>query len=248
MTKVGTIASAWRYPVKSMAGERMETAPVTLQGIESDRAYAFVQAESESLFPWLTGRQLPAMLRYQPIWSTGTPPVLRVRTPEGATHPIASTELRATLETASGRKAYLLPNYRGSFDVAAITLMSHATVRHIAEASGTPPEPLRFRMNFYIDAADARPWCENDWVGRTLRIGDEVRVAVTQRDRRCAMITLAPHGGDPLTRVLEVVASENEAAAGVYASVLAPGTVREGDTVVLEGEMSSTAVSPEAGP
>ncbi len=234
MTKVGTIASAWRYPVKSMAGERLEAAPVTLQGIQADRMYAFVQAESASPFPWLTGRELPSMMRHQPVWAAGDRPSLNVRTPEGVEHPIASDELRTALETASGRKAYLLPNYRGSFDAAAITLMSTATVAHIAEASDTPEEPLRFRMNFYIEPAEPTPWGENTWVGHTLRIGDDVRVAVTERDKRCAMITLAPHGGDPLTQVLTVVAEQNEAMAGVYASVLTPGTVREGNPVVIE--------------
>ena len=67
MTRVGRIVSAWRYPVKSMAGERLESAPVTLQGIEADRMYAFVQAGSPSPFPWLTGRELPSLMRHQPV-------------------------------------------------------------------------------------------------------------------------------------------------------------------------------------
>jgi uncharacterized protein YcbX len=234
MTQVGTIASAWRYPVKSMAGERLAVAPVTLQGIEADRMYAFVQAGSTSSFPWLTGRELPGMLRYEPVWSAGESPSLGVRTPEGAAYPIGSDELLAGLEAASGRRAYLLSNYRGSFDVAAITLMSNATVARIAESSETPAEPLRFRMNFYIDTNEVEPWGEDLWVGHTLRLGDDVRVAVTERDKRCAMVTLAPHGSDPITRVLTVIAEENAATAGVYASVLTPGAVREGDPVVLE--------------
>jgi len=234
MTKVGTIASAWRYPVKSMAGERLATAPVTLQGVQADRMYAFVQAASASPFPWLTGRELPSMMQHQPAWSSDDRPVLSVRTPAGAQHPIGSDELRAALEEASGREAYLLPNYRGSFDVAAITLMSTATVARIAEASDTPEEPQRFRMNFYVETDNGAPWGEDTWVGHTVRIGESVRVAVTERDKRCAMITLAPHGGDPLTRILTIVAEENDAHAGVYGSVLTAGAVNEGDEVHLE--------------
>ena len=48
------------------------------------------------------------------------------------------------------------------------------------------------------------------------------------------MITLAPHGGAPVTPVLAAVARENEAYAGVYGSVLTPGTVNEGDEVFVE--------------
>ena len=234
MTRIGQIASAWRYPVKSMAGERLETAPVTLQGIEADRMYAFVQAGLTSPFPWLTGRQLPSLLQHQPAWSSDEQPQLGVRTPGGAEHPIASDELRAEIEAASGREVFLLPNYRGSFDVAAITLISNATVRRIAEASDTPEEPQRFRMNFTVETDDGAPWGEDAWVGRTVRLGDDVRIAITERDKRCAMITLAPHGEDPLTRVLTVVAEENNATAGVYASVLTPGVVSDGDAVVIE--------------
>ena len=234
MARVGRIASAWRYPVKSMAAEPLESAPVTLQGVQADRMYAFVQAGSPSPFPWLTGRELPAMLRHQPRWSDDQRPRVLVRTPAGDELPIDSDDLRLHLERAAERPVYLLPNYRGSFDVAAITLMSDATVAHIAAASGTPEEPLRFRMNFYVETEDRQPWSENGWVGHTLRLGDSVRVAITERDKRCAMITLAPHGGDPLTRVLTVVANENEAMAGVYASVLTPGVVRPGDEVFIE--------------
>jgi len=234
MTEVGRIASCWRYPVKSMAGERLAAAPVTFQGVAQDRWYAFVQAESRTPFPWLTGREHHPILRYEPLWTSDERPALRVRTPEGAEFDIGSDELRMELEAAAGRELFLLRHHRGSHDIAPISLMSQATVERIAEASGTPSEPLRYRMNFYIETADGTPFGEDSWVGRTVRIGDAVRVAVTDRDPRCAMVTISPHGGEPMTPVLTAIAELNEANAGVYGSVLTPGEVREGDAVVLE--------------
>ena len=234
MQQLGTIASAWRYPVKSMAGERLEAAAVSLQGVAADRGYAFVQAESKSPFPWLTGRELPALFHYHPAWTAGERPSLRVTTPEGAEYDIASDELRQELAAASGRPLFLLRDHRGSFDVAPLSLMTLATVEGIAEASGTEPENARFRMNFYIDALDAAAFSENAWVGRVLRVGDTVRVGVTERDSRCAMITLSPHGGEPLTAVLRTVAQLNDNNAGVYGAVLATGEVRAGDPIYLE--------------
>ena len=234
MTQVGRVTSASRYPIKSMAGEPLEAATVTLQGLAADRMYAFVQAESHSPFPWFTGREHHEILRYQPTWSGDERPVLNVRTPSGAEHPVTSDELRQELELASGVPLFLLPNYRGSFDVAAISLISHATVDRIAEASDTPSEPGRFRMNFVVETEDGVPFGEDAWVGHTIRIGDSVRIAITERDPRCAMVTIAPHGGDPLTPVLTAIAELNDAKAGVYGSILTPGEVRDGDMVVLE--------------
>lgn len=233
-TRVGRVASTWRYPVKSMAAEALDEATVTLQGVAQDRLYAFVQAESSSPFPWLTGRQLADMLRYEPRWLEGERPELVVRSPRGAEYPITSDELRDELSRESGHAARLLVNYRGSFDVAPVTLMSTATVDRIAGASETPAEPRRFRMNFYVDTDDGTPFGEDAWVGHVLRIGDAVRVGVTERDKRCAMITLAPHGGAPLTPVLRAVAELNDATAGVYGAVLTPGTIRPGDEVFID--------------
>ena len=94
-TTIGTLAAIWRYPVKSMAGERLSSTDVTLQGIAADRRYAYVQTASRSPFPWLTGREMPAMLRYQPQWRDGSgDPSLWVCTPSGESLEIGSDALR----------------------------------------------------------------------------------------------------------------------------------------------------------
>ena len=234
MKQVGTIASAWRYPVKSMAGERLEAGPVTLQGVQADRMFAFVQAESQSPFPWLTGRELPSLFAYHPAWTADQRPKLNVATPRGDELEIGSDELRDELAAASDRPLFLLRDHRGSFDIAPLSLMTLATVEGIAEASGTEPEIRRYRMNFYIDAPETSTFGEDAWVGRVLRLGDTVRMGVTERDSRCAMITLSPHGGEPLTDVLRSVAQLNDNNAGVYGAVLTAGEVHEGDAVYLE--------------
>ena len=161
MEQIGTVASGWRYPVKSMAGERLDATPVSLQGVMADRSYAFVQAESKSQFPWLTGRELPSLFHYRPAWTGDARPQLRVRTPDGGDLEIASDELREELEAASGRPLFLLRDHRGSFDIAPLSLMALATVEGIAEASGTEAEIERYRMNFYIDAPDASTFGED---------------------------------------------------------------------------------------
>jgi uncharacterized protein YcbX len=40
MTRVGTVSQLWRYPVKSMGGERLARATLTVRGIPGDRGWA----------------------------------------------------------------------------------------------------------------------------------------------------------------------------------------------------------------
>ena len=234
MKRIGQITSIHRYPVKSMAGERLPAAQLTLQGIAGDRSYAFIQAESRSPFPWFTGRQLPAMVYYSARLGDGSPPSVEVTTPAGQTHPADSAELLAELEKAGGKPLHLLANYRGSFDVAPVAIMALSTVAAIAGASATVADPLRFRMNFYVDTGDETPFSENAWVGRTLRLGESARIAVTEPDKRCVMITLDQPSSAGSPAILRSVAELNDAAAGVYAAVLTAGEVSEGDDVFFE--------------
>lgn len=61
--EVGSVGGLWRFPVKSMGGERLEQGEITEQGLIGDRAYALmdmdtgkvVSAKSVRLFPALLG-------------------------------------------------------------------------------------------------------------------------------------------------------------------------------------------------
>ncbi len=232
--RLGKITSIHRYPVKSMGGERLAVAPLTLQGIALDRMYAFVQAGSKSPFPWLTGREVPAMLFYGATVAPGQPPSVTVRTPAGAEFAADAPALLAELEALAKGPVHLLPNYRGSFDVAPVSVIASSTVAGVATATSTRADPLRFRMNFLIDTGGAASFVENAWVGRILRLGQTARIAVTEPDKRCVMVTLEHPAGAASPAVLRAVADANGAAAGVYATVLAPGEVREGDEAWIE--------------
>jgi uncharacterized protein YcbX len=235
MKQVATIRAIARYPVKSMRGEALPSASLGLQGIPGDREYAFVQAQSRSSFPWLTGRQLSDLLRYCPAYENGSsPPRLLVTTPAGLSLPVDSDDLRALLEEASGRPLFLLRDHRGSFDVAAVSLIGLATVARIAEESGVSPDPSRFRPNFLVESVDGHPYAEEGWVGGVLRLGETVRVAVTEPDERCAMITLDPCTAEARPEVLRVVAQRHGNRAGVYGTVLTTGSVQVRDPVYLE--------------
>ena len=96
-------------------------------------------------------------------------------------------------------------------------------------------------MNLVLETAEPG-FPENDWVGRELGIGDALRLGVEMPDPRCVMTTLAqgelPEDADilrTLTRHNRLQAGDwgRLACAGVYATVVAPGTIRAGDPVAL---------------
>ena len=236
MKKVGVIRMLARYPVKSMQGEAYASLPLTLQGFEEDRRFAFVQAESRSDFPWLTAREMPELLRWQTaVENPGTPDVaVTVSTPTGERWRVESLELRQAIEKRSGKPVFLLRNKRGSYDAANVSLISQQTVERIAEESQTEPSPWRFRPNLLVNLEGGAAFEELKWVGRILRLGAKARVAVIKEDERCVMITLDPATSSPSPQILKCVAQQHNNRAGVYATVLTPGEVRTGDDVSLE--------------
>lgn len=210
-----------------MRREALPAAMLTLQGVEEDRRYAFVQKASRSSFPWLTARELPEMLCYTTsVASAGSPEVaITVTTPAGEKWPVASDELRRALEVHSGRDLFLLHDARGSYDAAPVSLISCQTVDRIAQESETEAEPWRFRPNLLIDLESGGPFDELKWVGKILRIGSEARIAVTQTDQRCMMITLDPASAKASPSILRCVVQQHQQCAGVYGTVLTAGEV-----------------------
>lgn len=229
----GTIAHLTRFPVKSMRGEDLSEAEVRLSGLAGDRWYAFVQDGNYSSFPWLTGREHSEMIRYRPqvTWQDRTP-LVEVTTPAGRVLSITSDELREELEAASGRKLRLHTTSRGNFDSASISLISTTTIRALTEEHGVSPDHRRFRMNLTVDA-DIPPFGEAELVGQVLRIGT-VRLAVTQENVRCQMITLDPESAESTPGVLKSAGALNNACAGVYLAVMSPGKIAVGDALVVE--------------
>lgn len=230
MREPGTISHITRYPVKSMRGESLETTLVGFVGLPLDRSFAFVQDGVHSPFPWFTGRDCPQLLQCQPILGEGRWPTMSVSSPAGE-FLLGSPEFRQQLLEWSGKSASLRSDYRGCQDVAYVSVISTATIRALAEASGVEADHRRFRMNFVVEIGD-EPFGEKAWVGKQVRLGD-VTIAVHEQDRRCQMITLDPDTGASTPAVLKKTGELNEVYAGVYCSVIVPGTVENGATVAL---------------
>src|SRR4051794_1096921 len=111
-TVVGRIKAMFRYPVKSMHGHQLHEVMLTENGFAGDRRLAFVRADNNSNFPWLTGRQIHDMLRYEPYFTDPGRPLdspIRVKTLDQQDFAVDSPELLSLLETEYPRGAYLSP-------------------------------------------------------------------------------------------------------------------------------------------
>ena len=64
--KIGEVEAIFRYPVKSMSGERLEVAELGWHGLDGDRRLAFRRMDDRSGFPWLSASRLPELLLYAP--------------------------------------------------------------------------------------------------------------------------------------------------------------------------------------
>jgi uncharacterized protein YcbX len=121
------------------------------------------------------------------------------------------------------------------FDLAVVHLLTTATIDQLRALYPEGRfEVRRFRPNIVVATRpDAQGFVENDWIDRTIAIGDEVRLRITGPCPRCVMTTL-PQGDLPKDAgILRTAAQHNHANVGVYADVVAGGAIRRGDPVTL---------------
>ena len=122
----------FRYPVKSMGGERLEAAELGWHGIEGDRRLAFRRINDRSAFPWLTAGKLPELVLYAP-----QDPPTHVRTPDGELMPVFGEELAAEVGRRYGAPVEMMQLRHGIFDDASISVIASDTVREISRLAGT---------------------------------------------------------------------------------------------------------------
>jgi uncharacterized protein len=121
------------------------------------------------------------------------------------------------------------------FDCATVHLLTTATLDRLEELYPKGRfEVRRFRPNIVVKpASDENSFVENGWIGRTLAIGNEVRLSITGPCGRCVMTTLAQGELPKDSGILRAAVQHNQGAVGVYAAVVRGGTIRRGDRLTL---------------
>jgi uncharacterized protein len=258
----GSVVALWRYPVKSMMGEELNAAEVTDRGLLGDRAYALIDASDGKAATAKNPRKWPHLFDFRATFVDPTvrivlPDGATIRGDQADVDGVLSKALEraVTLRTARGAAAsseeywpdmdglehrdtvtdFALPE--GTFfDVAMVHLLTTSTLDRLRELYPAGRfETRRFRPNIVVHpASGASGFPENAWVGRTLAIGDAVRLHISGPSGRCVMTTLAQGDLPADPGILRTAARHNQVNVGVYASVVRGGTIRRGDPVRLE--------------
>jgi uncharacterized protein len=239
LIEIGQVEAIFRYPVKSMRGERLEVATLGWHGLEGDRRLAFRRMNDRSGFPWLTASQLPDLLLFAPCRrEDGAPGDLptHVRTPEGEERPVFGEDLALEVGRRYGAPVQMMQWKQGIFDEASLSVIASDTVCEIARLAGVSPDVRRFRPNLVVRLAQSVPFGEDEWLGGVLSFGegnDAPALTVTMHDVRCSMVNFHPDSATPDPEVLKAVVRANGNNAGVYGTVTRTGELAVGQTILL---------------
>lgn len=221
---MATVTEIWRYPVKSMAGDQIDSCEIVEHGLEGDRRWAFIDGSPNRAGKRLTIRQHDGLMGYRARLSNG---VVEVESPTGETHALDDGFVRR-LEEESSRSLTLSDMAGANFDDSHVLIVNLATVKAFSEGSGTQVDPRRFRANLYID--DLAPEEEISWIGRRIHAG-EAELEVTSRCERCVVITRDPDTAQTSPELLRLLTEQHETCMGVYCRVVRPGRVAVEDFV-----------------
>lgn len=222
-----------------MRGEELPELFLSFSGVRGDRLFAFHSSASREDFPYFTAREQREMLRYRPTFrptnKAGDEAMIDVGTPSRETFRIDDPALLDRLRRGVDPKhgLTLMRSDRPLTDAYPISVFSLQTVAKLSEETGAVWDKRRFRANIYLDCPGAAGFIENEFVGRSLRVGPEAVIAIVQRDTRCVMINLDPDTTEMAPALLKTVAQAHGGNAGVYGNVLVEGPIRKGDAVQL---------------
>ena len=237
LTEIGYVEAIFRYPVKSMGGERLEAANLGWHGLEGDRRLAFRRLDDRGGIPWLTASKLPDLLLFAPQrrGAQGDLPT-HIRTPDGEETPIFGEDLATEVGRRYGSPVQMMHLKNGIFDDASISVIASDTVHEIGRLSGRSLDVRRFRPNVVVRLLRSLPFQEDEWVGSVLSFGegdDAPAITATMRDLRCSMVNLDPDSASLAPEVMKAIVRANQNNAGVYGAVTRVGRVAVGQPILL---------------
>lgn len=255
------VEEIWRYPVKSLRGERVLEARVDRRGLLGDRLWAVRDPDSGKLGSGKNTRRFrrfpgPALLelasRYpvEPGPDEVEPPFVVGR--DGREYSVLDGSADLLVQRHTGMQTLRVARETDvdHFDDGPVSLLGTATLRWVEEnLPGTAVDRRRFRPNLLVRTTE--PFVEESWVGRRIRIGggDDgdrdnsrdagygggVEFTVDMVLTRCVMVTTGQADLPDAPEVLKLLGTrtDQQLKLAIVAHPSGPGTVRVGDAVRL---------------
>lgn len=240
--KVGNVVELWRYPVSSIGGEKVETLSISANGTPGDRKFC--------LFDPVTS--LPAAPEKDPRWRPALFLLARtaidapeIEFPDGTSKAVTDPEIIARLTEHFGFSVHIGATHRVSSETkgppfvenrykpSPVHLLTTASIQQLGETGASGKiDRRRFRPTLLIQTAAGLGFQENDWIGRTVRIGD-VLLRATEGTKRCGMTLIAQPGIAEDPEILRNIVRHNKRNLGIYCDVTHVGEINLGDAVYI---------------
>ncbi len=212
------VAAIWRYPVKSMAGERLESARVTADGIEGDRVVQIHDARGRVA----TSRTYPDLLGLHGTMGSDGEPLVDGK-------PWASAETLEAVRAIVGPKATL---HRGTieerFDILPLLVATDGAIAAFGR------DGRRLRPNLVIGGVEGL--AERGWEGGRITIG-QVIIGIHDLRGRCIMTTFDPDSLDQDPAVLRDIVKRFAGKLALNCEVVREGTIETGEAVEVSRRM-----------
>jgi uncharacterized protein len=205
------VSEIWRYPVKSLKGERLNETEITKLGIPGDRQIAVIRTINGR---FLTSRSKPKLLGLQGSINADGVPTINGHlwdSPEGLQLVLEAAGEPVTLRRISAPQA---------FDVLPLLVATDGAARYLNI------DHRRLRPNILL--ADVPDLEERNWPGSVIAIGD-VRIHAENLRDRCVMTTFDPDTQAQDPSVLLRIVRELDGSTALDSSVIAEGMIRVGD-------------------
>jgi uncharacterized protein YcbX len=208
------VAELWRYPVKSLAGEPLDAADISADGIPGDRMVQVFDAEGRIV----TSRTTPRLLGLKGTLSPMGETLVNGR-------PWTAPEVAAAIEAAAGPGARLVRHDGPDrFDVLPLLVATDGAVNALGL------DRRRFRPNILV--AGVEGLAERDWPGRRARVGEAI-IGFKKLRGRCVMTTYDPDTLEHDPTVLRRIVKEMGGRLALDTYVVQGGRVAVGDPVEL---------------
>jgi len=242
----GALGGLARWPVKSMAGERLRAARLDGRGVGGDRTHALLDVRNGGRDRLLTASRAPRLLAWAAAYpgtpdhalDPAAPPPPSVRAPDGILWGWDEPGLAGAIAADVGVPVQLRRDPAGQQDLERSVLVTTEASRRALEAAlGRPVDLRRFRTNLHLDL-DAPAFAEERWQGGRLQVG-EVTLALLHPCARCVVPTRDPDGdGSRWPALLRHLHRARAGLFGINARVLVPGRVALGDHASVTGPVA----------